>query len=243
MKKRLLNLSDSIAIIKIILLLTLIFGFNDGSEKFVFGNWINNLGITFLLVSFVVLIHVLGLKLAAKYYGTELRIKLWNSHKFKEAKGFAKKMLLIYSTPIINILAMIISNGKFYLSSVMSFDVEKEVLGRKFQYITYFNIALIVFFGLLFNLALMWIFKLAYIDLGIKISFWFILFSLIPLSELPGAKILAGSVPFYVFCVVFFLANIILLYTMNSFLALLISLIFSVTLATLFFIFFQYKKV
>ena len=242
MKKRLLNLSDSIAVLKIILLLTLIFGFNDGSEKFVFNNWISNLGLVFLLVGLVILIHVLGLKLAAKYYGTELRIKLWNSHKFKEAKSFSKKLLLIYSTPILNVLVMLVSNGKFYLSNVMSFDVDKEVLGRKFQYITYFNIALIVFFGLLFNLALMWIFKLAYIDLGIKISFFFILFSLIPLSELPGAKILAGSVPFYVFCLVFFLTNIILLYAINSFLALLVSLIFSVTLATLFFVFFQYKK-
>ena len=242
MKKRLLDSSEAIVIIKIILLLTLIFGFNDGRENFVFSNWIVNLILTFLLTSLIVLINILGLKLSSKYYGTEIKIKIWNSQKFKEAKTLTKKILLIYTTPILNILIMLISNGKLYLANVLSFDYDKEVLGRKFPYITYFNVALIVFFGLLFNLILMWIFKLMGLDLALKISFWYILFNLIPISELPGAKILAGSMTFYIFSLIFFLVNIILLQTINSFAALFISLLFSITLAALYFFFFQYKK-
>jgi len=242
MKKRLLDSSEAIVIIKIILLLTLIFGFNDGRENFVFSNWIVNLILTFLLTSLIVLINILGLKLSSKYYGTEIKIKIWNSQKFKEAKTLTKKILLIYTTPILNILIMLISNGKLYLANVLSFDYDKEVLGRKFPYITYFNVALIVFFGLLFNLILMWIFKLTGLDLALKISFWYILFNLIPISELPGAKILAGSITFYIFSLIFFLVNIILLQAINSFAALFISLLFSVTLAALYFFFFQYKK-
>jgi len=241
MKKRLSELSEIWTIIKIILLLTLIFGFNDNREEFVFSSWFTNLIITCILVSLIFLIHVFGLKLAAKYYGTELKMKIWNSQKFKAVKTFSKKLLLIYTTPILNILVMLFSNGRIYLSSVFSFDVKKETLGRKFQYLTYFNIANIVFFGLLFNLILMWIFKLINFDLGLKISFWFILFNLLPVSELPGAKILAGSVTFYIFNVIFFLANILLLQVINSFWALLISLLFSIIVSSIY-LFFQYNK-
>ena len=138
---------------------------------------------------------------------------------------------------------MLISNGRFYFPTVLSFDVNKEVFGRKFQYLTYFNTALIVFFGLLFNLVLMWIFKLANIDLGLKISFWFILFNLLPFSELPGAKLFVGSFTFYLFSLIFFLVNIILLQAINSFAALFTSLLFSIVIATIYFYFFQYKRV
>ena len=241
MKKRLLGSSESI-IIKIILLLTLIFGFNDGKETFVFSNWIVNLILVFIIVSLVVLFYILGLKLAAKYYGTKIKIKIWNSHKFKNALTFGKKALLIYSTPILNVLVTILSNGKIFLANVMSFDVDPNVIGRRYQYLNYFNISMIVFFGLLFSLILMWIFKLFEFDLGLKISFWFILFQLLPISELPGAKLLAGSVTFYVFNLVFFLFNILLLQLTSSFATLFVSLIFSVVLATLYFVFFQYKR-
>jgi len=242
MKKRLLELSEAIAIIKIILLLTIIFGFNDGRERFVFNSWFTNLFLVFLIVSLVVLFNVLGLKLSAKYYGTEIKMKTWNSQKFKDANSLTKKLSLIYSTPILNIIVTLFSNGRIYLANVLSFNYKKEVLGRKFQYLTYFNIAVIVFFGLLFNLILMWIFKIFSFDLGLKISFWFILFNLVPISELYGAKIMSGSVTFYIFCLIFFLLNIILLQFVNSFSALFVSLLFSVVLSTLYFFVFQYKK-
>ena len=242
MKKRLLELSEAIAIIKIILLLTIIFGFNDGRENFVFNSWFTNLFLVFLIVSLVVLFNVLGLKLAARYYGTEIKMKTWNSQKFKGANSFAKKLFLIYNTPILNIIATLLSNGRIYLTNVISFDYKKEVLGRKFQYLTYFNMGIIVFFGLLFNLILMWIFKVFNFDLGLKISFWFILFNLVPISELYGSKILAGSITFYIFCLVFFVLNIILLQFINSFSSLFVSLLFSIVLSTLYFFIFQYKK-
>lgn len=242
MKKRLLELSEAVIIIKIILLLTLIFGFNDGRERFIFNYWITNLFLVFLVVSLVVLLNIFGLKLAAKYYGTEIKMKTWNSQKFKNANTITKKLFLIYNTPILNVIAALLSNGRIYLTNVLSFDYRKEVLGRKFQYLTYFNIAVIVFFGLLFNLILMWVFKVFNFDLGLKISFWFILFNLVPISELYGSKILAGSITFYIFCLIFFVMNIVLLQFANSFSALFVSLLFSVVLSTLYFFIFQYKR-
>ncbi len=242
MKKRLSGSSESIAIIKIILILTLIFGFNDNAEKFIFSNWIVNLFLIFCVVALVVLIYILGLKLAAKYQGTKLEIKIWNSHKFKDALTFGKKALLVYSTPILNVLVTILSNGKIFLASVMSFDTDMNVVGKRYQYLNFFSISMIVFFGLLFSLILMWIFKLFEFDLGLKISFWFILFSLLPISELPGAKLLAGSVTFYVFNLIFFVVNIFLLQLTSSLAALFVSLMFSIVLATLYFVFFQYNR-
>ncbi len=242
MKKRLLELSEAVIIIKIILLLTLIFGFNDGRERFIFNYWVANLFLVFLIVSLIVLFNVLGLKLAAKYYGTEIKMKTWNSQKFKNAGTITKKLFLIYNTPILNVIVALLSNGRIYLTNVLSFDYKKEVLGRKFQYLTYFNIAVIVFFGLLFDLILMWIFKVFNFDLGLKISFWFILFNLAPISELYGSKILAGSVTFYIFCLIFFIMNIVLLQFADSFSALFVSLLFSIILSTLYFFIFQYKR-
>ena len=242
MKKRLLGSSELWTLIKIILILTLIFGFNDGSENFFFSNWFTNFLFTCLIVSLIVSFNILGLKLAAKYYGTELKVKIWNSHKFKTAVTFGKKLLLLYTTPILSIIVMLLSNGKIYFSTVMSFSVNEKLFGRKFQNLTYFNISSIVFFGLLSNLILMWIFKLLEFDLGLKLSFWFILFSLLPISELPGTKLLLGSATFYVFNLVFFILNIVLLYVISSFAALFVSLVFSVVFASLFFFFFQYKK-
>ena len=242
MKKRLLGSSELWTVIKIILILTIIFGFNDGSENFIFSKWFANFLFTCLIVSLIVSFNILGLKLAAKYYGTELKVKIWNSHKFKTATSFGKKFLLLYTTPILSIIVMLLSNGRIYLSTVMSFSVNEKLFGRKFQNLTYFNISSIVFFGLLSNLILMWIFKLLEFDLGLKLSFWFILFSLLPISELPGTKLLLGSTTFYIFNLVFFILNAILLYVSSSFANLLISMIFSVVFAGLFFFFFQYKK-
>ena len=242
MKKRLLGSLEVKAIISVIILLAIIFGFNDGSNEFIFSDWVSNLILIIFVVALVILVNVLGSKLASKYYGTEIKIKVWNSQKFKQATTFTKKIMLIYTTPILNILVALISNGKIYLSSVMSFDYEKEVMGRKFPYITYFNVGMVVFFGLLFNLVLMWIFKLLSFEPGLKISFWFILFSLIPFSELPGARLLTGSITLYVFSLVFFLANIILLQAINSFFALMASIFFSVIVASLYVFFFRYNS-
>ncbi len=242
MKKRLLNSSEYWTIVKVILILTLIFGFNDGKIDFEFSNWLKNLILVCLVTSIITLVYVFGLKLSSQYYGTEIEIKVWNSYKFKEAKPFFKKVLLIYTTPILNIIVMLITNGKFYLANVLSFNVKREVFGRKFQYLTYFNTSLIIFVGLCFNLILMWLFKLGNFELGLKLSFWFILFNLIPISELPGAKLLAGSIAFYVFSLFFFLVNIVLLQAINSFASLFISLIFSIIFSMMYFFYFQFKK-
>lgn len=242
MKKRLIDSSELTIIFKIILLLTLIFGFNDGAETFIFENWINNLFLVFILVSIIVLVHVYGIKIAAKLYGSEFRMKIWNSQKFKEAGGFTRKMLLIYNTPILNVLVTLLSNGKIYLSNVFSYDIKHEALGRQYQYLNFIDISVIIFWGLMSNIVLMWIFKIFELDLALKISFWFILFQLLPISELPGAKILAGNASFYIFSLVFFIFNIILLQVVNSFGALITSIIFSTILSTLFFFFVQYKR-
>ncbi len=242
MKKRLLELSETKTLVKAILLLTIIFGFNDGSKKFIFENWFTNLILVCLIVGLIVLVYVYGLKLAARHYGTELTIKIWNSHKFKGPRSLSRKISLIYTTPILNLLITLFSNGKFYFASLLTFNVKKEVIGRKYPYLSYFDISNIVFIGLLFCLGLMWIFKTADIFLGLKISFWFILFNLIPISELPGAKIFAGSMTFYIFCLVFFLVNILMLFLMNSILAVIISVVFSTLVATIYYYFYQYSK-
>ena len=74
MKKRLLGSLEVKAIISVIVLLAIIFGFNDGSNEFIFSDWIGNLILIIFVVALVVLVNVLGSKLAAKYYGTEIKI-------------------------------------------------------------------------------------------------------------------------------------------------------------------------
>ena len=243
MKQTSLNYyKEAKSVIVAILLLTLIFGFNDNKAVFILKNWIANLVNVAFIVSLVLLFNIIGYKLTAKYLGTIIKLKTWNNQKFKE-KLSLKSVDLIYSTPILPILIMIISNGKIFFSSILTFTVEKiKLIGKGFPHIREYDVALIVLAGMFFNFILMLLFKLTGIDLGVKISSWFILMNFLPFSELPGAKLFMGSRALYFFSLIFFAVNILFLNILSIMSAILLSALFSSIFAVVYFYFFEYMK-
>ncbi|MEK6907574.1 MAG: hypothetical protein AABW45_03530 [Nanoarchaeota archaeon] len=226
----------------IVLILTFIFGFNDNSPSFILKNWLLNLVYVFILVCLVVLFNVLGYKLTAKYLGSGVDIKLWHQHKFE--KEFSLKNIPGYIiSPVLGILVALFSNGRLFFTPVSTFHIKDyNVYGRKFPKLTYFNHGLIAVGGLFFSFVLMMFFKILTLEKGVSMSSWFILWNLLPFSELPGARIFFASRVMYLFSLIFFLSNIFFIKTLSVISSLVISFFFSIVLAIVYFYFVEYMK-
>jgi hypothetical protein len=243
MKKELLiSYREIKTIIVIALILSFIFGFNDNKPNFVLKDWLKNLIYIFILSFSIVLANNLGYKLMARYANSNVEIKIWNSHVFKEEFKFSKIPLYIF-TPVLPALIALFSNGQWFVPVVNTFNVnDYSVYGRKFPKLTYFNQGLIAVTGLFFVFILMIFFKILLINEGIKIGSWFILFNLIPISDLPGAKIFIASRVMYLSSLLFFILNILLIQNLNVLSSIIISLFFSVLIGVIYFYYIEYKK-
>ena len=229
-------------ILVIALILTFIFGFNDGKLEFILKNWLLNLVYVFALVFLTVLFNALGYKLTARYFGAEAEIKVWHEHKFKERFSFKKIPEYIIS-PVLPILMTLFSNGKIFFTPVSTFHIKDyNVYARKFPKLTHFNHGLIAVGGLFFNFVLMMFFKLLTLDKGVLIGAWFIGWNLLPFSELPGARIFFASRVMYIFSLVFFIANIFLIYSLPVVTSIVFSFFLSIVLAIVYFYFVEYMK-
>lgn len=229
-------------ILIIILILTFIFGYNDNKPSFILKDWLLNLIYVFILVSLVVLVNIFGYKLAAKYFDAKIEMKIWNSSKF-EGKFSLKKLGNYIFSPVLPILLTLFSNGKIFLTTIATFDIKDySVFGRKFPKLTYFNHGLIVIAGLFFNFILMIFFKILMLEKGILINSWFILWNLLPLSQLPGSKIFFASRVMWIFTLIFFITNILLIQNLPVLSAIILSFFFSIVLAIIYFYFVEYMK-
>ncbi|MEK6841456.1 MAG: hypothetical protein AABX45_02585 [Nanoarchaeota archaeon] len=226
----------------IILILTIVFGYNDNKPSFILKDWLLNFIYVFILVSLTILFNTMGYKLTAKYLGAEAEIKIWNSHKFSEKFKLTKVSKYIL-TPVLSILITLFSNGKIFFSAVSTFDIKNYSLyGRKFPKLSYFNLGLIAVGGLFFNFILMILFKILMLKEGVLINAWFIVWNLLPISELPGAKIFFASRVMYLFSLIFFIVNILLVQNLSILTALIISFFFSILAAVVYFYLVEYLK-
>ena len=226
----------------IILILVFIFAFNDNSDKFVLKNWVLNFIYVFILVSLAVLFNTLGYKLTAKYLGAEIEVKIWNSQKFQDKFSLRRLGGYILS-PVLGILVTLFSNGTKFFTAVNTFDVKNySSYGRKFPKLTYFNVGMIAFGGLFFNFILMVFFKILTLDKGVLINSWFIMWNLLPISELPGAKIFFASKIMYFFSLIFFVINVFLVQALPVLTSLIISFFFSILAAVVYFYLVEYLK-
>jgi hypothetical protein len=230
------------AIIIITVILTFIFAYNDNKPVFVLKNWLLNLFYVLILVSLIVLFNTLGYKLTAKYFGADIKIKVWNAEKF-EGKFSLRKLGSYIFSPVLPILITLFSNGKIFLSSVGTFDAKNyNVFGKRFPKLSYFNLGLITIGGLFFNLVLMMLFKILLLKKGVTISSWFIIWNLLPISELPGSKIFFASRVMYLFSLLFFIANVFLIQALSVLSSLLVSFFFSILIAVIAFYVLEYLK-
>lgn len=208
---------ESLFLFLSILILSLVFGFDDGSDFFVLNNWLINLLRIFLLVCVAVLFRELVVKLFAKRHEAISEYKPWLVHQFwfnrKISRGLPFGIF-------ISLIGSVISSGKFFFTALGVHDLRENTnprVGRKFQNLEYREEAQIVSMGILANLFLAIVgltignlFNLN-MTLFVNINFWIVLFNMIPISELDGAKIFFGSLLTYVFLLVFLVTAFLLI--------------------------------
>lgn len=195
-----------------ILLLGLVFGFNDGSERFVLNAWVKHFVLVTIMAGIALLVHEIGHKLVAWRKDVTTEYTLWT------IKRLSTKKPLRYGIPIgilLAILATLFTNGMFYYTAIGSTTTlvdEKKRLGRKYQALTEYEEALILLAGpvanVLFVLALHAISRATMIDLSnfITINLVFAAWQMLPLPGLDGAKIFFGSKNIYIFGLIFLVA-------------------------------------
>lgn len=230
-----------------VLILTLVFAFNDKSGVFSVNYWIRNfflvliaVGISFLLANYII-------KLVAKKYYCISVYELWTTRRV----GFyphqkAKIMKKEFAIPLGIILPLIItllSNGLGYFPVIGTYKLIEDRVkrtGKIFVRMIGYERAIIysaiplTYLGLYFIFLLLTKTSGINFDLFVNINMWLALFSLLPLPNLIGAEILFGSLPLYFFLVVFVIISV-LLAPISIILAVLLAIIlaFSVVVAYL----------
>lgn len=248
------------ALIVFILVLTLVFAFNDGQEKFELGFWLMNFLKTLLIVAVGALVHDFGHDIMCKKYGFNSEFRLWGVKRFwftKKAQYPKKynifgKELTVYQFPvgiIIALLLMILSNGRLYWAAISSYGLVTEKvhrLGKRFVEVTDFEEAKIALAGPMFLLVLTLILK-ALNSTGIFEQFiliysYMIVFDMLPLPGLDGLKVFWGSSLLYAFSFVFTIAAVIAMFTLSFWIAIPLALGLAVVFLVLYYYLRIYKE-
>jgi Zn-dependent protease len=193
-----------------IIILTIVFAFDDKSSAFVLSNWLTNF-IRILVVVFITLtISRSAQKLVATRYGVETEYQIWSLPKFKHIK-------FLPIGPILAILITILSNGKFYFAAIDQFNlIEKKGrrLGTNYPHTTEFESAKIAVVGPLANMVFALILSLingsGIFSQLIFVNWVYAIYSMLPIPNLDGSKIFFGSWRLYIFSI-FIMAILLLL--------------------------------
>ena len=234
----------------IIVILTLIFGFNDGRSTFEWGPWINNLFSVFVLVIITILAHMIGAKLSAGRLGQEAELEMVSikglrfnvlGTRIEERFNwniFGFKLKSIPLGAVVGLLFMLMSYGTFYLTAISTIIVRKMPRFGKGYTLDENKEALIYFWALVANLALIIIFNSLNIEKGVVIGSYFILWNLLPIHGLLGSKIFFNNKTLYVFFLIFILLFLLFFTKMD----LILLVILAAVIAFLIMVFWILKK-
>ncbi len=240
----------------VIIVLSLVFGFNDGSEKFEMSYWLLNFIKILVIVALSVLIHDFAHDMMAKRYGFLSEYRVWGLKRFgfgepsfpKQINLFGKTFT-IHSFPlgiIIALLVTLLSNGRAFFTAISSYGLvikKTHRIGKRFIEVTDFEEAKIALAGPMANILLVIIFKLfnsaGTFDAVIMVNTWMAFWDMFPLPGLDGSKVFWGSRPLYVFSFIFILGIVILSSLVG--LSAVPMLALSLVVALLFFVFYIYR--
>ncbi len=232
-----------------IIILSIIFGFDDGAIEFNFLYWLKNFFIVILAVSFSFLLKEAIVRINAKRYGFDYEYDIWKIGRYwfdpESEFKYKRKKIKIPIGIILPLILTLISKGIFYFpvigTSKLSGNKTKRV-GKVFVSGTGIEFAKVYLSGALTYLFLTLVFfNLGeYLDINLMlfvvINLYLAFYSLLPLPGLEGSEILFGSLPLYIFALAFFLATYILMKT-----SILFTLIFSLFIAFLIVIIYLYR--
>jgi hypothetical protein len=173
---------------------------------------------TFLIIFLIILINFFGKKLSAYYYDTEINIKLWEIKRywFRAQDKFYRPFPIGIIIPLI---MYALTLGFVNWMACLTFDVKKPIYKAarrhdktdySFSEVTEWQTGAIAAGGLALNLisALIAI-KLGYTYFA-KLSIYFMLYNIIPLSDLDGNKILFANRTLWIASAIIILAATII---------------------------------
>jgi hypothetical protein len=207
------------------IILGFIFSFREwGYESFSLGVGISNWFRYFLLAFILFSIYLISNKQIAKLHGAKVNFKIWDIHrywfnkssKFSRLKLFGLKLGNSFKAGIIfPLLFSILSNGFIKFAAIGYNEIEEvghKRAGKKFKHLTDFEIARIHLAGpfILLLLTIILSYFKGFNNI-IEVSKLIIIYSFLPFSKLDGAKILFGSIPLYLFGLIFSITSLLLL--------------------------------
>jgi hypothetical protein len=181
----------------VILAATIILAF---SANFLFGGYAAFLW-TLLAVFLVVLINVFAKKISSFYFDAETEIKFWELEAIgiRKRRYFKKPLLIGAFMPLISKLILLPVQGLAWMAS-LSFEVKAKTYraARRhglytFSEMTESHMAYIAAAGILANLIFAVIGYLIGFTEFSRLNLYYVLFNMLPLSNLDGNKIFFGN--------------------------------------------------
>lgn len=219
-KKELSNIFTTIIIIAIV------FAFDDKREKFELGFWTLNFLKTLVFSFITIFSYELAQKSVARLH------KAVTYHEISYNIG--KKNFP--TTIFIAFLTTILTNGKLYFAAIKKTNVKlvKKTLGKQFPNIKESAMARIIVAGpifIIFLSAIISSLKLQFLEPLKIMLITYSIYNILPIPPLDGSKIFFSSLPLFIFSFVFIIITSLLLFLIPSF----IVIIFSMVISLLFF--------
>jgi|GEM_PF-2155356 len=193
--------------------LTIIFGFNDGAETFIFLNWFNNMLMVLFVVLICMVVYVFAQKVAAKSFNAFTVFKVWKISRFRVAhkKLNLKNKEAVPLGILVGILLALLSFGKAFWTGIWSNDVDYKShkrVGRDKIVITEYETAKIIFAGpaalIVFSVILTWFLNAGYnVEFVRNVAFLIGFINMIPLPGMDGSRVFFSSKMMWVFGAIF----------------------------------------
>lgn len=238
---------EFIAILISILILSFVFGFNDGSKTFSLNFWLLNFLKVLIIVTISVLLRELVMKIIARKKGCDSEYELWGIKRywFYEHNRFN---VAIPFAAIISVLVTLFSNGKAFFT-VLGKNVikanRKLRVGREYTRLTHSDENFIIAAGILVTGFLAILFNLfdqmSWVDFSliVNINMWLTLWSLLPLPSLNAGRLFFNSRSMYIFILALVLF-IFILKDLNIVLDLILSILVGGFLVAIYYYYVEY---
>ncbi|HIH25502.1 hypothetical protein J4476_00145 [Candidatus Woesearchaeota archaeon] len=195
-----------------ILILTFIFGFDDGRETFIAKYWLLNLLGVFLIVTLSILFREAMIKYKASKHEAKSEYTIWNVKKFW-FKGAESKKGMPFGI-LLALIVVIVSKGKLFFTAIGEHKLNENIehrTGRRRIHLQDYERAMICLYSIWSGVILAIIGAATGIKMLITINFFLIIFNYLPIGDLDGAKIFFGNLFLYVFNLIFLIIFFLLI--------------------------------
>jgi len=214
-----MNKKEFVRFIVGVIVLTIVFGFDDGSETFVLSFWLFNLLKSFIVVLFCSLAYYYAQFLFARLRDAKIEYRLWTVSRFLPLKDYYRGNRPNVPVGIIIALFLsLVSAGRFFFTGVGTTEIiyeKSKRTGRRFTNVGEYESALIYLAGPLALTAILFIctwlemFEIETAGLMI-VSFYMLIFSILPIPGLDGSKAFTSSRLAYIFFIALIILNLFL---------------------------------